>query len=226
MTVRNLLAIGAGVSALLIGVSAASAAPIVDLYNTGVTDSGAVQANGSPALHYALIASPDTIRGLRVATSENGFPIPPWIGDNTTSAWIGPVGDSALDGSAGDYDYLTTFTIGRSLNAATASITGQWSVDNTGVDILLNGVSLGITNNAGFTSFTPFTINSGFVSGLNTLEFVVRNQDGPTGLRVEMTGTADALGTPEPATWAMMVLGFGLVGAGLRRKQAMRVTYA
>jgi hypothetical protein len=33
---------------------------------------------------------------------------------------------------------------------------------------------------------------------------------------------------PEPATWAMMLAGFGLVGFGLRsrRKQAVRVTYA
>jgi hypothetical protein len=33
---------------------------------------------------------------------------------------------------------------------------------------------------------------------------------------------------PEPATWAMMLAGLGLVGFGLRssRKQAGRVTYA
>lgn len=33
---------------------------------------------------------------------------------------------------------------------------------------------------------------------------------------------------PEPATWAMMLMGFGLMGFGLRnrRKQAVRVTYA
>ena len=29
------------------------------------------------------------------------------------------------------------------------------------------------------------------------------------------------LGTPEPATWAMMLTGFGLVGAGLRRRTAL-----
>lgn len=33
---------------------------------------------------------------------------------------------------------------------------------------------------------------------------------------------------PEPATWGMMLVGFGLVGAGLRsrRKESLRVTYA
>jgi hypothetical protein len=37
-------------------------------------------------------------------------------------------------------------------------------------------------------------------------------------------------GIPEPATWAMLIFGFGLVGGALRRrqsgKQAVRVTYA
>jgi hypothetical protein len=32
---------------------------------------------------------------------------------------------------------------------------------------------------------------------------------------------------PEPATWGMMILGFGLVGASMRyRRRATRVTFA
>lgn len=31
---------------------------------------------------------------------------------------------------------------------------------------------------------------------------------------------------PEPSTWALMILGFGLVGAGMRRKSAVAVRYA
>ncbi|MBX9665318.1 MAG: FxDxF family PEP-CTERM protein [Novosphingobium sp.] len=38
----------------------------------------------------------------------------------------------------------------------------------------------------------------------------------------------DVSAVPEPATWAMMLAGFGMIGFGLRsrRKQAVRVTYA
>jgi PEP-CTERM motif len=31
---------------------------------------------------------------------------------------------------------------------------------------------------------------------------------------------------PEPANWAMMIVGFGLVGGAMRRRQSVRVTYA
>ena len=33
-------------------------------------------------------------------------------------------------------------------------------------------------------------------------------------------------GVPEPAAWAMMLAGFGLVGAAMRRRQTTQVTYA
>ena len=33
-------------------------------------------------------------------------------------------------------------------------------------------------------------------------------------------------GVPEPAAWALMIAGFGLVGAAARRRQSVRVTYA
>lgn len=42
------------------------------------------------------------------------------------------------------------------------------------------------------------------------------------------TGPIVAPGIPEPATWAMMILGFGLIGGAMRsaRRQTVRVTYA
>ena len=37
---------------------------------------------------------------------------------------------------------------------------------------------------------------------------------------------ATVAGVPEPAAWALMIAGFGLVGAAARRRQSVRVTYA
>jgi hypothetical protein len=87
-------------------------------------------------------------------------------------------------------------------------------MDNSGTALLLNGSSTGNTappSGNGFSQLTPFSISSGFVSGINTLDFIVENNwPGPTpsGLQVEMTGTA---AVPEPATLAILAIGSWLL---------------
>ena len=94
----------------------------------------------------------------------------------------------------GQYVYRTQFLI-DSADPCTAVLEGNWMLNTTGDDIVLNGQSTGIKN----TSELPykvaesFTINKGFVAGLNTLDFVVTNTGVPppnmtasyTGLRVQ-----------------------------------------
>lgn len=210
-------------AAIVTTATASQAVPIGSLFNTGVDSAGVVLANLAGESHYTLTsAPPGSPATLRVATQANGFPIPPWIGDNGVSAWVGPSGSIDLTGPIGLYTYRTTFDL-TGLVASTASISGQWSVDNQGFDILLNGVSNGSTA-TGFQSFYAFSLLSGFVDGVNTLDFVVENQGGPTGLRVEATGSADrtpslaVVAVPEPVSLA--ILGSGLLAVGmLRRKQ-------
>lgn len=210
------------VAVLALASSAHSAS--IPLFNTGVDASGTPQANGSPELHYTLISAPaGAASGIRVATSANGFPIPPWLGDDGASAWDGPNSDSQLNGPAGQYDYQVTFSL-AGLDPATATIMGQWASDDHGDDILINGISTGQMTASGYSAFTPFAVNSGFKSGTNTLDFLFTNGGGPTGLRVEMTGTAAALdAVPEPGSWALMLVGFGSMGAvaRLRRRSAL-----
>ena len=58
-------------------------------------------------------------------------------------------------------------------------------------------------------------------AGVLNLYYWDSNNGDNTGSIAFNIGTA----VPEPATWGMMILGFGAVGAGLRRRSA-KVTYA
>jgi hypothetical protein len=67
-------------------------------------------------------------------------------------------------------------------------------VDGILDDVLLNGVSTGITlGQTRNLPFNPFTITSGFQSGINKLEFVyhrIPNSPSATGIRIQASGTA------------------------------------
>ncbi len=106
---------------------------------------------------------------------------------------------------AGRYLYRITFDLSK-FDHETATITGKWASDNGGPDVLLNDESTGIKTTSGFGGFTEFEITSGFVEGINTLDFKVNNAPpdiNPTGVRVELNGTAKELppkGTPPSIT--------------------------
>jgi hypothetical protein len=185
-------------------VTSAHANPIT-LYNTGVDGAGTPLPNGTVGdAHYSLVSVPGGTTQTVALTSANGFPIGPWVGDDYSSTWIAPNG---VYGPGGNFDYQTTFSL-SGFDPSTASILGQWSEDDGG-SILLNGVDTGNVA-AGFGLFVPFSITSGFLPGNNTLDFIVFNAGGPTGLRVEMTGMASPGGAAVPEPASLLVLGLSL----------------
>jgi hypothetical protein len=146
--------------------------------------------------------------------------IGPWVQNSPTSSWIG-----STSAAPGTYTYSTNFTL-ASLEAGTATISGNWAVDDSAVSILLNGSSTGITYdpNTNFAGFSAFSIanNASFIDGINTLAFTINNGTGgnnPSGLNVAMSGTyAEATtAVPEPSDFVGTVFALGSVVA-LKRK--------
>ncbi len=196
---------------------------IPSLFNTGVDNSGSPLLDGTLGdPHYSLFA-PGGTNATIVRTESGGYPIPPYLGDDTLSAWIGPANSYDMLGPIGYYFYRTTFDL-TGFDSNTASINGRWSSDNNGVGIFLNGrrVSYG-TDYEQFQSWSSFTATSGFVGGINRLDFIVFNGGIQTGLRVEMVGTAglDVPPAPEPTSLALAgFAGLGMaLGAWRRRRQ-------
>lgn len=208
----NKLLFSTAVAALAIG--SAQAAPIPGLFNTGTDASNVALAGGNGVTdpHYLVLSSniAGVTTGVQAVTYFNGAYVP----NDADSRWI----SHSANGSPGNgtTTFRLTFSL-AGLNPATASISGTWGTDNAGV-ILLNGVNTGIPT-ISFTSLANFTINSGFIAGVNTLDFAITDFGPPLALRVDnLVGEADpsVVGTPAPAMLGLF--GMGLIGLALRRR--------
>lgn len=195
--------------------------PII-IFNTGESTGGTALAPGTADSHYTLVSAPSGVPLTAIATTQNAS----WTPNTATTDWISPGGNGGSSWPVGTYDYQITFDL-TGLDASTAELSGEWTSDNN-ASISLNGVDTGITSSfGGFGSLSAFSITSGFQAGVNTLDFLVVNGGGPTGVIAEVSGTAASSGgtppptVPEPSSLTMVLLGSGLLlGVGSLRRRA------
>jgi hypothetical protein len=225
-------------AAMAVGLTMAAGAAqastvIAGLYNTGV-DNSYVSTTGTQVDQHWTLA----LNGITPSTAYNDgvngiFPLGPWLAEDATSRWVGPTnpqGASTDPLNDGFYEYSLTFNL-TAAQASGASFVGRYAADNAISWVKLNTTVLDSTLDpdglGGFTSWSAFGASTpAFQAGTNTLAFRVINysQDGgnPSGLRVEFTGAT--VGVPEPASWALMIGGFGMAGAMLRRRRQVAIT--
>jgi hypothetical protein len=116
-------------------------------------------------------------------------------------------------GSASGQPYATfyTFALGNIAAGTTLTLT-----HDDGAALFQNGARVGSTVSGPTGKVTENVLFTN--SGLTTLTYSRQNST-PSILTVSAV--------PEPATWAMMLVGFGMVGAvARRRKAAVKVTFA
>jgi VCBS repeat-containing protein len=173
---------------------------ITGLFNTGVNDAGAALAEGTADSHYSLISAPPGS-----TSSNNALQLSyAWIRNDADSSWIG---SAALE-PTGIYKYQTAFTLQAGADPRSVQIGFDIATDNFLRDILVNGVSTGISSNVQYRALTHLELNgmnAAFQAGANTITFVIDNRDtvtpvpgsaGPTGLRIDNMTATVAVITP------------------------------
>lgn len=197
-------------------------AEVVPVFGTGVSPTGALLPDTAIDPHYTLIQYPGQVGTTPAPTFVLSGITHTYILSGTSSKWISwsPTWIDATP--SGVWVYRTTFDLTGFL-PNTAVLTGRIASDDEAT-IFLNGVNTGIVSPRSDV-FTELTLSTGFVSGVNTIDFRVTNLPfvsfNPSALRVDLSGSATAV--PEPSTMALSVV--GVVGLlFLRRRTKAFVT--
>lgn len=148
----------------------------------------------------------------------------------------GPVTADPATTGTGFTDSFTFDTTGMSSASISGSLTTHWLTDSNGnvvedldfTSITLDGVLL--NNNSTSDANEEWSLPSGpLLAGPHSL-LVNYNIDAASAANhaaysgdLYLTSAAPA---PEPASWAMFIGGFGMVGAGLRARRRTRVAFA
>jgi hypothetical protein len=156
------------------------------LYNSGTNASGII-AGGTPDTSWSIVPN-STIQTTAVYVLKD--PISPsYPVNNSISKWLGPKSSGQYTSITGTYIYRYQIDL-SAYDPTTVRLSGRYSADDVGSDILVNGVSTGQKSPTQYT-FANFSLSSNFVQGINNVDFVCQNTPSypsVTAFRVEWTG--------------------------------------
>lgn len=198
-------------------------ASTISLFNTGVDAGGALADRGTVDAHWRIVAGPG------ITSPQNAYILNDQSVGNAyyqlpSSQWIANSA-SGTDASVYQlYIYELSFDL-TGYDPTTATLSGLWGVDNVG-NVLLNGVGatgtgdlmLRSVDHHNFQNAHAFTITSGFIAGVNRLQFEIGDTGGVTGLNVsDLSLSATPNAVPEPGSLSLLAL--GVLGLWLRRRR-------
>jgi len=141
--------------------------------------------------------------------------------DQTALDTLGTSDFGAIIDSAGAFDHTFNFTTTDAKNASSAVITisldGGWDVDFSSVT--LDGINFSQQTGDPTESWALTAALLG--SGAHAIHLVGTVAASPQSDAGSYGGVLNIANIPEPATWALMITGFGAAGAMLRRKRAL-----
>ena len=140
------------------------------MFGTGVGPGGSALGNQVDDPHYEIISNPSLV-ALEDRTSVRG----------DGNVFVGPPGFDSV--GRGLYVYRTTLDL-SGFDHRTATVIGEWAVDDRKIDIRVNGVSNDFVSTSD-VNLESFTLDDGFQPGVNTIDFYVDDSGGNTGLLVK-----------------------------------------
>lgn len=160
------------------------------------------------------------------SNAQNYYANPSDRGNNLDGLWVKTT--AGLSPSPIDVVFNTPFA--QSLNSFALDVAGYAPTTLTFFDaagLVLSSTNVTLTSGATFNpgQYVRYSVNS--TSGIRGFSFS-GGASGNTSIDNLVAVTADATpAVPEPATWAMMLVGFGLIGATARyRRRTTKIAYA
>lgn len=161
-----------------------------------------------------ILALSATVAALALAPSAQAATTITLLSDG--SALTGSFGGSHTTGPfADEYTFTIPANIGTDVLVSTFASLASANVDFNAALSSYDGSSFGSYSGASFAEFL-LSVTGPITAGTHSL-VVAGNVTGTAG---SYSGTLNVYPAPvpEPATWAMMIAGFGLAGVALRRR--------
>ncbi|MFO1088660.1 MAG: hypothetical protein U1E46_03660 [Hyphomicrobiales bacterium] len=228
-------------SAVTICATAPASAASFNIYGTGLASDGTLLAKGAVDPHYTTQREDSVTTGTASVINFAGvFPNAQfpganpadwdcngtgincnWVANGPNSQWIGITGEELGLPENIAVTFTTTFDL-TGFDPASAIINGAWATDDRGLEVKLNGVAVpGLTllqnDNTVLDQLNPFSITTGFVQGVNTLQFTIKNLFVGGGFRTDLSGTANVIPLP-PAAYLFSGGLLALISFGRRRQ--------